>query len=175
MLSVYHTDWCDWKYLIVNKNLKYLIFSWKISLPSLDSIFFWLVTHTEGLSLILSIWLVPSQIWMWLPLKDMLCVLAAISFTGILRSHASGREVLGGDTFAATVCPDCAYSLSCSEQCLNCNAVIGSIIQSSVDCSGAAKARCWWHFACRESKEQLVWSFWSQKITLKICKGMSAA
>lgn len=78
---------------------------------------------------------------MWLPLKDMLCVLAVISFTVLLRCHAFGREVLGTDTSAATVCPDCSYSLSCSKQCTNCNAVIGSIIQSRVDCPGAAKPK----------------------------------
>lgn len=110
---------------------------------------------------------------MQLPLKDMLCVLAAISFTGLLRSLTSGKEVVGRGTFAATVCPDCAYVISCSKHCKNCNAVIGSIIQSGVDCPGAAKAGCWWQFACTESSPRSDWSgvFRVGKIMLKICKG----
>lgn len=53
---------------------------------------------------------------MWLPLNYLLCVLAAISFTGFLWSRASRTEFLGKNILAATVSPDCACIIGCSKR-----------------------------------------------------------
>lgn len=102
----------------------------------------------------------------------MLCVLAAISFTGLLRSHASGREVLGWDTSAATVFPDCANSLSCSKQCTNWIGVsskAGWIVQEQHK-PGVRDI-----FLAESPGRNWSGVFKVRKITLKICKAMSEA